>query len=156
MTYYHVNDSALSIENLTKKFLTITFSSTEKNTYRKNGFYPYITLNEIFKNAYTQTNDEKLQVRAMKAEDVYNVTGMSALEEGGTDFKNGKYNELLVFGTDYWLATAYNDYNLWRVVNDGRIYALSNREYGIRPVVSLKTTIKTTGYNLESIWNIQL
>ena len=92
----------------------------------------------------------------MKAEDVYNVTGMSALEEGGTDFKNGKYNELLVFGTDYWLATAYNDYNLWRVVDDGRIYAVSNREYGIRPVVSLKTIIKTMGYNLENIWNIQL
>lgn len=137
-------------------FLNIQFSSLENATYRKNGFIPFISLTEAFKNTYTQTNDEKLQVRAMKAEDVYNVTGMSALEEGGTDFKNGKYNELLVFGTDYWLATAYNDYNLWRVVDDGRIYAVSNREYGIRPVVSLKTIIKTTGYNLDGIWNIKL
>ena len=92
----------------------------------------------------------------MRAEDVYGVTGMSTLEEGATDFKNGKYNKLLVFGTDYWLATASNDYSLWRVVDDGRIYAMSNREYGIRPVVSLKTIIKTMGYNLENIWNIQL
>ena len=143
-------------KQLKDNFLNIQFSSSENATYRKNGFSPYITLNEIFKNAYTQISGDELRIRAMRAEDVYNVTGMSALEEGGTDFKNGKYNELLVLGTNYWLATAYNDYNLWRVVNDGRIYATSNREYGIRPVVSLKTTIKTTGYNLDGIWNIKL
>ena len=73
LTYYHFNSSSTSIENLTAKFLETTFTANEKRTYIKNGFLPCITLIETFTNKYTKTSEDKLQVRAMKAEDLYMV-----------------------------------------------------------------------------------
>ena len=129
MTYYHVNDSALSIENLTKKFLTITFSSTEKNTYRKNGFYPYITLNEIFKNAYTQISGDELQIRAMSAEDIYIVTGLTDMVNGkSVHLADLKYNKLFIIESQYWIATPYDTDVIWRITLSGASQFYRNGE----------------------------
>ena len=80
LTYCHGGDSALSIENLTTNFLETPFTVNIVRTYRKNGFLQNMSLVETFKNKYTNISGEKLQVRAMKAEDIYIATGLSSMK----------------------------------------------------------------------------
>ena len=112
------------------KFLAITFSSTEKNTYRKNGFSPYITLNEIFKNAYTQISGDELQIRAMKAEDIYTITKLTEMTSGwAMNLGDANYNKLFANGAWYNLASARgNTSALWSVFGNGRVDYFNNHE----------------------------
>ena len=122
LTYYHYNSSSTSVENLTTKFLETPFTADQDCTYRKTGFLPYIALTEIFNNKYTKVSGEKLQVRSMKAEDIYGVTGLAEMELGANmNLSNVKYNKLLVNGAYYWLASAYHSYTLWIVSNYGYV-----------------------------------
>ena len=81
--------------------MDIPFSSTQGNTYRKNGFIPYLPLSEIFENKFTNTSGEKIQVRMMNFSDISRIT---------LDFKAArqylgatKYNKLFVFGARYYI-----------------------------------------------------
>ena len=123
LTYCHeYGKSDVSIENLTINFLNPQFSSTIIRTYRKNGFFPYITFFEIFANEYTCNSGEKLQVRSMKAEDIYNLTGLIEMVHGEVmNLKDKKYNKLLYIGADYWIASMYNTNCLWYVIDNGNV-----------------------------------
>ena len=122
LTYYHAGDSALSIENLTTNFLETPFTVNIDRTYRKNGFLQNMSLVETFKNKYTNISGEKLQVRAMKAEDIYTVTGMTKIVQGNImSLNNAKYNKLLTNGASYFIAFASNSSILWRIGDRGGV-----------------------------------
>ena len=120
LTYCHGGDSALSIENLTTNFLETQFTANIDRTYRKNGFLSNISLTEIFNNKYTNVSAEKLQVRAMKAEDIYGVTGLTEMNDK-INLNDIKYGKLLVNGAEYFIASAY-EYNLRFIRKDGLCY----------------------------------
>ena len=124
LTYYHFNSSSTSIENLTTKFLETPFTANTDYTYSKNGFLPNITLTEIFTNKYAQTSGDKLQIRAMNAEDIYGVTGLIEITYGITMKLNDvKYNKLFVNGAIYCLASACDSHYVWYVNTYGYVYA---------------------------------
>ena len=82
-----------------------------------------MTLTEVFTNKYTKTSGDKLQVRSMKAEDIYGVTGLSEMKAStAMNLSNVKYNKLLVNGANYWLASAYGSSYLWYVFSSGYVY----------------------------------
>ncbi len=84
-----------------------------------------MSLSETFTNKYTSIRGEKLQVRAMKAEDIYIVTGETEMKNGYLlNLTDIKYIKLFANESDYWLATANNEIYLWNVRRgyvDGRI-----------------------------------
>lgn len=129
LTYYHpFGNSSTSVENLTTKFLETPFSIDKGYTYRKTGFLPYIALTEIFNNKYTKVSGEKLQVRAMKAEDIYGVTGLTKMQEGKTmNLSAVKYNKLFANGANYYLVSASGSRSLWIVDYVG--YVSSNFDH---------------------------
>lgn len=55
-------------------------------------------------------------------------------------------------GSHYYLASVKSEKILWGVSATGRVTGNSDRAQGIRPIVSLKTAIKTTGKNSEGAW----
>ena len=64
-----------------------------------------------------------MQVRAMKAEDIYGVTGLTEMQTGTTmNLSDGKYNKLLVNGATYSLASAYGSGSLWSVYSNGSVH----------------------------------
>ena len=114
--------ASTSVNNLTVKFLETPFTGNDDYTYRKNGFSPYITLNEIFKNAYTQISGDELQIRAMKAEDIYTITKLTEMTSGwAMNLGDTKYKKLFANGAYYFLASAFNDNYLWYVHGDGNV-----------------------------------
>ena len=157
LTYNHPNyDSSISIENLTTKFLKTPFALNTSYTYRKNGFLQYVTLEYIFKNEYTNLVGEKLQIRALKAEDIYLITGLTEMIYGNSmNLDNIKYNNLFSNGAGYWIASAYTPGVLWRIEN-GSVYNPGSFEGGIRPVVSLKSEARATSIDLIGAWNIAI
>ena len=145
----------MSVEKLTLKFLEIQFNTkieVEKFAYQKNGFLSGLTLTEVFKNKYTSISGEKLQVSAMKAEDIYIATGLSSMKVNLCD---EKFNKLFVNGGNYFIASEYESYDLWYVHSNGMTNHLS-QELGIRPIVSLCTTTKAKNKNMIGAWNIEI
>ena len=156
LTYCHGGDSALSIENLTTNFLETPFTVNIDRTYRKNGFLQNMSLVETFKNKYTNISGEKLQVRAMKAEDIYIATGLSSMKVNlKMNLCDEKFNKLFVNGGNYFIASEYESYDLWYVHSNGMTNHLS-QELGIRPIVSLCTTTKAKNKNMIGAWNIEI
>ena len=160
LTYYHpYGYSDMSVEKLTLKFLEIPFNTkieVEKFAYQKNGFLSGLTLTEVFKNKYTSISGEKLQVRAMKAEDIYIATGLSSMKVNlKMNLYDEKFNKLFVSGGNYFIASEYESYDLWYVHSNGMTNHLS-QELGIRPIVSLCTTTKAKNKNMIGAWNIEI
>ena len=146
----------MSEKNLTTNFLKIPIALVEKGTYRKNGFLQYVTLEYIFKNEYTNLVGEKLQIRALKAEDIYLITGLTEMIYGNSmNLDNIKYNNLFSNGAGYWIASAYTPKVLWRIEN-GRVYNPGKGDGGIRPVVSLNSLVKSNNMNMIGAWNLEI
>lgn len=149
----------MSVEKLTLKFLEIPFNTkieVEKFAYQKNGFLSGLTLTEVFKNKYTSISGEKLQVRAMKAEDIYIATGLSSMKVNlKMNLCDEKFNKLFVNGGNYFIASEYESYDLWYVHSNGMTNHLS-QELGIRPIVSLCITTKAKNKNMIGAWNIEI
>lgn len=173
LTFYS-EYSATSVEYLAIKFLTTSFHASKSYAYRKTGFNPYQTLTQIFTNKYTATyaNDTSvtyptystntvigsktagtLKVRAMTKEDIMRVTGDTTFSSS-IDLTDAKYQNLFKVDAYYWLASAINRSDLWYVSDGG--YLRSNDEYGVRPVVSLKSDIKTAGTDMIGAWDIEI
>lgn len=131
LTYHHANSTNESVENLTTNFLETPFMTSTVRTYRKTGFLPYVSLTKTFKNKYTNVSGEKIQVRAMKAEDIYRVTGLTEMQTRGTmNLNDIKYNKLFSNGFTYYLASAYDFNYLWYVYDNGNVYNNNgNREF---------------------------
>lgn len=179
MTFYHNNNSDTSVKALAINFLTTEFTASTNFTYRKTGFNPYKTLAETFSNKYTAVyaNDTSvtypssssqtgtktsgtLKVRALTKEDI-----LSAASAMGAPISNwntslyltaAKYQDLFSVGAYYWLASARNSLALWYVYYDGGVNSSYDGEYGVRPVVSLKSNIVATGKNAIGTWNIEI
>ena len=169
LTYYNGSTSRTSVKNLAIKFLTTPFHASNSDAYRKTGFNPYQTLTQIFTNKYTDTyaNDTSvtyptystktvtgtksagtLKVRAMTQDDIKLITGLSLSE--------ASYQELFKIDEEYWLASAYNSPELWYVYSGGGVSSSFNDEKGVRPVVSLKSDIKSNGTDMIGAWDIEI
>ncbi len=158
LTYYHVyGKSAESVEALTTNFLTTQITDSGIG-YRKMGFDPYLTLTEVFTNKYTKVAEDGVTpvVRAMTKKDIDTVYGTE--KTYGTYLTETKYNNLFKIDEYYWLASADSSYNLWLVDYYGSLYSSSNgfSEYGVRPVVSLKSEVRENGKNEIGAWNIEV
>lgn len=159
LTYYHPSNtdtSVASIKAITEDFLQTEFSvvasTVEDYKFIKSGFDTRKMLEKVFLNKYTSTTDT---VRTIKAEDIYDITGLSAMASGTTmDLSNSKYNNLFVNGSTYWIANA-NGSSLWNIQTDGSVSSNVTSELGIRPVVTLKSSVKTSGYDNTGRWNIE-
>lgn len=162
LTFYNYTNQANSIPALTTNFLATKFGTgSTVATYRKSGFAPYITLEEVFSNKYTatQTDSGLPIVRSMTQEDIFGVTGHTAMSTGtGMGLSNAKYGNLLVNGAYYWLASPNPSYAhyLWLVGNSGNVYNGNSNEFGVRPVVSLKSDVLANGTNAFGVWNIEI
>ena len=176
LTYYHYDGSTTSVKNLAINFLTTSFHASNNNQYRKTGFNPYQTLTQIFTNKYTATyaNDTSvtyptyssntvtgtkpagtLKVRAMTLKDIQTATGLSSISSG-TYLTDAMYQQLYHVGAYYWLASARNYYSLWYVYDYGYVNNNNGCEFGVRPVVSLKSDIKSNGTDMIGAWDIEL
>ena len=117
----------MSEKNLTTNFLKIPIALVEKGTYRKNGFIALALLDDIFTNKYTSMKKEEPEVRSMKSEDIYLLTGLTEMKQGkDMNLNNIKYNKLLVNGAYYFLASACDDNYLWYVHDDGNVNSSGN------------------------------
>ena len=174
LTYCHYEYSTTSVKNLAINFLTTSFHASNNNQYRKTGFNPYQTLTQIFTNKYTDTyaNDTSvtyltyssntvtgtksagtLKVRAMTLDDIKLITGGST-----SGLSDASYQELFKIDAHYWLASAgLNGSNyLWCVSNRGSVSSGYDYEFGVRPVVSLKSDIKSNGTDMIGAWDIEI
>lgn len=158
LTYYHGANGNLSKQKLRNEFLSIPFSSTEKNTYEKNGFIPYLSLSEVFENVYTQISGDKLQVRSMNEDDIYSVTGLKMVYDD-MGFIASKYCKLLDNGAEYWIPSTSNN-DIWLIRPNWNIpwpfCTGQNVKSGIRHVVSLKSNLKTNWMDLEGYWRLEI
>lgn len=156
LTYYHViGEPAESVEALTTNFLTTQITDSGIG-YRKMGFDPYLTLTEVFTNKYTKLAEDGVTpvVKAMTKEDIDTVYGTT--KTYGEYLTESKYNGLFGIGAGYWLASAYSSDHLWYVSSSGNLYSSSDYEYGVRPVVSLKSEVRYNGKNEIGAWNIEV
>ena len=171
MTYVHPATSSsgsTSVTALTTNFFSTAINSTSTNyTFRRCGFKnssgttitSISALKTLFTNDYTQVSSGNPKVQSMTKADVDKVWG--ATTENGQMLTT---NNLLAIPSQtsgsyaaYHLAT-YTTYNslqyLWNVRYAGGII-FTNSEHGIRPVVTLKTTVETTGQT-NNVWQINI
>ena len=157
LSYYHPGQSDVAIKALVDNFLTTPFSVDDNHTYRKNGFTPYVSLKDVFTNEFTEMKADGVtpNVRSMIKEDILAITGAADLV-AGEYLTAPKYGNMFHVGAHYWLASAYNSYYLWYVYYNGYVSNYYDYEFGVRPVVSLKSTVKATGTNAAGVWNIEM
>ena len=159
LTYYHGTAGDTLVTALTTNFLTTSFTLSDKNTYRKKGFLAYESLINTFTNKYTEMKEDGItpRVRAMIKEDILRATGLTEMKAGSEmALADAKYQTLFANRCYYWLASVRISSGVWCVFFDGNAGAASSKEYGIRPVVSLKSTVKATGTDMVSAWNIEI
>lgn len=160
LTYYQHHGTALnSVKKLNNQFLSIPFSTTERDVFRKNGFLAFLSLNQIFENEYTIISGDKLQVRSMNFDDISRVTENYTAPRQYVGFE--KYNKLFALyeGNHYFIAFCDNDAGLYIVRsgwNSDLLPSCYYCEYGIRPVVSLKSDVKASVKDIVSAWNIEI
>lgn len=158
LTYEHYGDNSTSVSNLTTGFLTTTFAKiqTESNVYKASGFVS--ELEKTFSNRYTQKEGNLPYVRALSAEHIHKVTGIEITS--GTNISNEKWNDLFKLeesSDNYWLATGYSSKNLLYVnASNGTIQNAAYGAYGVRPVVTLKSTVKTSGKDNQNSWELEM
>ena len=94
----------------------------------------------------------------MNEKDVCNVTNMSQMVYSYMGLTNLKYSKLFDNNSVYWIPSTRNS-DMWRInysMDAPWPYSTGLRERnGIRPVVSLKSDLKTFGFDLNNFWNIQ-
>ena len=91
-----------------------------------------------------------MQVRSMKAEDIYNIIASNELK----NLNDKKYQKLFANSAYYWVA---GDNLLFQVTGTGDVY--SARTYvanGIRPIVSLRSSVQANNKDMTGAWNIEI
>ena len=61
-------------------------------------------------------------------------------------------DDLIKTGSYYWLGQQQSSNDLWYVQPSGASSYTSNKAYGIRPIITLKPGIKTSGKDENGIW----
>ena len=164
------------VENLAINFLTTPFSENAAARYRKNGFLSNQTLTEVFTNKFTSiyTSDtqvtyptydtntvtgtkmaDTLKVRAMTLEDIKKVSELTSVSNK-TYLTDVKYQKLFNIGADCWLASVYDNSASWLVGSNGKIGYYFTGEYGVRPLVSLKSNVRANTKSIFESWNIEI
>ena len=64
-------------------------------------------------------------------------------------------DNIIKIGAEYYLGTASSSSALYGVSAAGKLNGYSYKVFGIRPVVTLKSTIKTDGKNANGAWTIK-
>ncbi len=93
----------------------------------------------------------------VEAEDILRITGEEDLVSGKY-YSDNKYDRLFKIDTFYFLASAYPGpaHYLWYVYPSSRVYDGSyNGELGVRPVVSLKSEVRTEGVDENGSWALE-
>ena len=147
------------MENLNNNFLAIPFSSTERDVFRKNGFSPFLALHEVFDNKYTVIESGSPKVRSMNFEDISRITENTIASR--QYLGDEKYNKLFAVGGEhYWIAFSNGGDSGLHFVRgywQGDILAGGYYiEFGIRVVISLNSDLKTSGMDLEGIWQLEM
>lgn len=76
--------------------------------------------------------------------------------EGDTKLIDEQYKGIYNIGIGYFLASRADTTLVWGVSEEGIITAYpTNSIAGVRPIVSLKTTTKTAGYDRHGIWELE-
>ena len=89
----------------------------------------------------------------MTATDILTGTGQTG---DAMNLGNPKYSGLYKNDVTYWLASAYDTYYLWYVNSYGYVYGHHSNEFGVRPVVSLKSNVKTSAMDTKGRWIIEI
>jgi len=172
MTYVHYAGSGTgtkSVTAITTNFFSTPINSTSTNyNFRRCGFKnsssatitTISALKTLFTNSYTQISSNIPIVQAMTKADLDKVWGKTT--------ENGEYiktNNLIAIPSQtsgyyaaYHLAT-YHKYDndgydyLWNVRYAGGV-VFTDSEHGIRPVVSLKASVETTGQDSD-VWQLK-
>ncbi len=89
----------------------------------------------------------------MVKEDILRITGENDLVAGNA-YSDPKYDRLFKIDTYYYLASSYpgNAHSLWYVYPNGLVNADYNSELGVRPVVFLKSVVRTEGLDENGGW----
>ena len=95
-----------------------------------------------------------LKVRAMTMDDIKKAAGLSSIS--GIILTDARYQNLFKLGAYYWFASVYDSYTLMYVRDYGGVSCSDSNEYGVRPVVSLKSKVRAKGTNIEGTWNIEI
>ena len=74
----------------------------------------------------------------------------------GEYLNDERFENMFKTGGVYWLASAYSSGSLWRVYADGNVISGGDVVCGVRPVVSLKSTVKAVEANEIGGWEIGL
>ena len=144
----------MSYTKLKNEFLNIPFSFTQGDTYRKNGFTPYLSLPEVFENKFTNTSGEKMQVRMMNFSDISRITlNFNADHQYVGD---AKYNKLFIFGVRYYILEKGVCFIRGDTWNADILGWYEYSVMGIRPVVSLRANTKTKGIDLKGFWQLEI
>ena len=142
---------------------TAKYESTENIEYTT-------TYEDGTKIKYTGTkNAGDLKVRSITKEDVdkiYDPTGKTVAKHGENVMDNPKFEKMIAIlntndtptYTSYLLASAHSAFSVKGIggKTTASFVAGSEQEFGIRPVVSLKANVKTTGYDVTGTWNIEV
>ncbi len=93
-------------------------------------------------------------IKEKEAEDILRITGEEDLVSGKY-YSDNKYDRLFKIDTFYFLASAHphDGFTLWFIDPYGYMpYIHSNRDLGLRPVVSLKSEVRTEGVDENGSW----
>ena len=137
---------------LREDFLTISVTSSTNLKYNEKGFDSSKTLTEVFTNKYTkmENNMAKPVVRPLDKNDVDTYAGTTV------DVDYNISNDLFNIGEAYWIAYASSTGSIWKIIEDGTVQRTSTTVSGVRPVVTLKADVYTTGTDTNGVWNIAI
>ena len=170
MAYRHAASSTTSgqtgVTNLTTNFFNTAISSTgASNTFNACGFQNNLgtiigigTLKELFlNNEYTQVKNGAPVVRSMMNQDIESVmkiTISNAIDIRDNDLFAIPSSDQESAYASYYLANSAANYYLWASYYSGHI-VYTYAYMGVRPIVSLKTNVLTTG-KTNNVWQINI
>lgn len=150
LTYYHSgSDVQKSLKRIGENLLSGDEEFPDNRLEGNNGFGVLTmgsNLYDIFYDTYCVES-----VSTLTLDDVKKVTGLSNIPLG-TQIDN--FGGLLTNGTYYWLATSDGSV-LWHLTDVGNIYYSRGVTYGVRPKVTLRSDIYTSGRNLSGAWTLE-
>ena len=166
MSYRHASSAgagASSAEKLINNFFGISIPTSTDYTFNSCGFKNAagntITsigdLKTLFNNKYTQVSNNVPVVKSITKADLDKVWGSTTgngQNVSGKDLISIPSTTTSIY-TSYYLATAEQSNYLWASYQSGCV-VYTYAKQGIRPVVSLKATVETSGKS-GTIWQLQ-
>ena len=164
LTYRHASASgagATSVTKLTTEFFSTAITTSTNYTYQSCGFKDasgnaittIAQLKTLFTNEYTQISSGVPKVQSITKKDLEAVWGQTA--ENAEDVSS---NDLLAVPsttnsmyTSYLLAEAYGNY-VWASYSSGCV-VYTYAKHGVRPVVTLTSTVETSG-KTNGVWQL--